>query len=225
MLRAVIFDVDGTLVDSNEYHAQAWQRAFAHFGINVELNAIRKQIGKGGDQLMPVFLSERQVADRGEEIGKFRDGLYMREYMPRVKAFPQVRKLFERIRAQGLTIALATSANDQELEANKKIANIEDLVEHETKKDDVQSSKPAPDVFAAALQKLHVKADEAIAVGDTPYDAEACVKIHLRPIGLTCGGWSEEDLRQAGCVEVYRDPADVLANFAKSSLDEGRAAA
>lgn len=225
MLKAVIFDVDGTLVDSNEYHTEAWQRAFEHFGINVEPDAIRKQIGKGGDQLMPVFLSEQQVAKFGAALGKFRDELYMREYMPRVQAFPRVRDLFERICEQGLKIALATSAKDKELEANKKIAKIDDLVEHETKKDDVESSKPAPDVFAAALEKLKVDADEAIAVGDTPYDAEAGNRIHLRTIGFTCGGWPEQDLRKAGCIEVYRDAADLLANFAKSSLDEGRAAA
>lgn len=225
MLKAAIFDVDGTLVDSNDYHARAWQRAFAHFGVNAAFAAIRKQIGKGGDQLMPIFLSEQQVTKFGEPLGKFRDELYMREYMPRVQAFPQVRDLLERIREQGLRIALATSAKDKELEANKKIAHIDDLVEHETKKDDVESSKPEPDVFAAALEKLMVDADEAIAVGDTPYDAEACNKIHLRTIGFTCGGWREQDLRKAGCVEVYRDAAHLLADFATSSLDEGRKAA
>jgi HAD superfamily hydrolase (TIGR01509 family) len=225
MLRAVIFDVDGTLVDNNMFHIQAWVRAFSRFGVQVDPEEVRRQIGKGGDQLLPIFLSPPLLERIGEKIEVYKEELYRKEYLPQVKAFPKIRDLFLRIRQNGVRIALASSASKQEIENSKEIANIADLIDCETTKDDVERSKPHPDVFAVALQKLNVDADEAIAVGDTPYDAEACSKIHVRTIGLTCGGWRAGELRSAGCIEVFRDPADLLANFAKSSLDEGRVAA
>ena len=224
MLRAVLFDVDGTLVDSNVLHAEAWVRAFQHFEIQVDTKSVLQQIGKGGDQLLPVFLSQDQIDRFGEELKKWRGELFMREFMPLVKPFPKVRNLLERVRQDGHKVALATSADQKELDKLKEIANISDLVEKESKSDDVEQSKPAPDIFLVALKKLKVDADEAIAVGDTPWDVEACNKIHLRCIGFTSGGWSEHDLRGAGCIEVYKGPADLLVHYATSSLDEGRAA-
>ena len=174
MINFVIFDVDGTLVDSVDLHARAWQEAFAHFGKDFPFEDVRYQIGKGGDQLMPVFLSERELEEFGEELEKYRGELFKREYLPRVKGFPRVRELFERVRADGKHVALASSAKGDELGAYKKLARIEDLVEEETSKDDAEKSKPHPDIFLASLEQLgDPPREQTIVIGDTPYDAEA----------------------------------------------------
>ncbi|HEV2800955.1 MAG TPA: HAD family hydrolase [Pyrinomonadaceae bacterium] len=219
MLKAIIFDIDGTLVDSVDLHARAWQEAFRHFGREVEFERVRHQIGKGGDQLMPVFFSPEELDRFGEEMEKFRGDLFKREYISRVRGFPQVRELFERIKADGLRIALASSAKKDELKVYKERARITDLVEEETSADDADKSKPHPDIFEAALKSLgDVRAEEAIVIGDTPYDAEAAGKINLRTIGVLCGGFPEAELRAAGCTDIYRDPADLLARYDASPL-------
>jgi HAD superfamily hydrolase (TIGR01509 family) len=219
MIKAVIFDVDGTLVDSVDLHARAWQEAFAHFGKHFDFERVRSQIGKGGDQLMPVFLSEDELAEFGEELEKYRGELFKREYLSQVKGFPAVRELFQRVKAEGLQIALASSAKGDELKAYKKIVDIEDLVEEETSSEDAEKSKPHPDIFEAALERLgKMKPSEAVVVGDTPYDAEAAGKAGMQTVGLLSGGFPEADLRAAGCVRIYRAPADLLANYDASPL-------
>jgi HAD superfamily hydrolase (TIGR01549 family) len=219
MLKAIIFDIDGTLVDSVDLHARAWQEAFRHFGREVEFEQVRHQIGKGGDQLMPVFFSAEELERFGEEMEKFRGDLYKREYISRVRAFPQVRELFERISRDGKRIALASSAKKDELKVYKELARITDLVEEETSADDAEKSKPHPDIFEAALAALgDVQPDEAIVIGDTPYDATAAGKAGLRTIGVLCGGFPEAELRTAGCTDIYRDPADLLARYDASPL-------
>ena len=219
MIKAVIFDVDGTLIDSVDLHARAWQEALAHFGKHFDFERVRYQIGKGGDQLMPVFLSQKELDEFGDELEEYRGELFKREYLPKVKGFPAVRELFQRVKDEGLQTALASSAKEDELKAYKKIADIEDLVEEETSSDDAEKSKPHPDIFEAALARLgDMPPAEAVVVGDTPYDAEAASKAGLQTIGLLSGGFPEEDLRAAGCVQIYRDPADLLANFDTSPL-------
>ena len=221
MIKAVIFDVDGTLVDSVDLHARAWQEAFAHFGHQIEFSAVRSQIGKGGDQLMPVFLSKEEIDRRGQEIEEYRSKLYKQQYLPKVRGFPEVRQLVERIKENGLQVVLASSAKSDELQTYKQIAGIENLIDEETSADDAAKSKPHPDIFEAALDRLDgVAASEAIIVGDSPYDAQAAGKIGLRTIGVLCGGFPEADLRKAGCIAVYRDPADLLRRFDPSVLKE-----
>ena len=222
MIEVVIFDIDGTLVDSVDFHAEAWQRAFRQFGREVAFADVRRQIGKGGDQLMPVFFSEEELARFGDEMEKWRGDLYKREYLPRVQGFPAVRELFQRIRHDGKRIALASSAKEDELGAYKRIARIEDLVEEETSADDAERSKPHPDIFEAALARLgRVARERIVVVGDTPYDAEAAGQAGLRTVGVLCGGFPEADLRAAGCVRIYRDPADLLARYDSSPLARG----
>ena len=222
MVTAVIFDIDGTLVDSVDLHAEAWRVAFARFGKKVAFEEVRRQIGKGGDQLMPVFLSPTELEKFGEELEQFRSDLFKKEFLPRVKPFPGVRQLFQRIRRDDKRIALASSAKGDELKTYKTIAGIEDLVETETSSDDAERSKPYPDIFQAALARLgDVTADKVLVVGDTVYDAEAAGKARLRTIGVMCGGWSEHDLRQAGCIAVYRDPADLLNRYDASPISRG----
>ncbi len=225
ILKAVIFDIDGTLVDSVDMHAECWQRAFKQFGKEVRFLQIRRQIGKGGDQLMPVFFSAQEVERFGEQMEQWRTELWQREYAKKVKPFPQVRDLMLLIKRNGQRIALASSAKQEELRKYTQLLNIDDLVDVITSSDDVERSKPHPDIFQAALNKLKdVPADEAIVVGDSPYDAEAAAKIHLRTIGVLSGGFSEELLRAAGCIEIFGGPADLLAHYSQSSLAEAQAA-
>jgi HAD superfamily hydrolase (TIGR01509 family) len=226
LIKAIIFDVDGTLVDSVDLHARAWQEAFALYDKRFSFEEVRSQIGKGGDQLMPVFLTREELDEFGEELEKRRGELFKRDYLPRVTGFPRVRELFERLRADGKRVALASSAKEDELKILKERADIVGLVEEQTSADDVERSKPHPDIFEAALELLGgPPAEEVVVVGDTPYDAEAAGKAGLRTVGLLCGGFPEEDLRAAGCVAVYRDPADLLARYEESPLAAGDARA
>jgi len=171
--QAVLFDIDGTLVDSVDLHAQAWQEALAHFGHRVAFEEIRAQIGKGGDQFLPVFLSEDELSLRGKTIEDFRGELYKSKYFKRVRAFPGVRPLFKDLLRRGLRIALASSAKGDELETYKEIAGIADLIHAESSKDDAARSKPHPDIFDAALRRLGGDVDRhrVFVVGDTPWDA------------------------------------------------------
>lgn len=216
MIEAFIFDVDGTLIDSNDFHAEAWQKAFAKYGREISFEKIRPQIGKGADTLLPVFLTEREIEELGDEIAGERGEIFKKEYMPRVKPFPRVRELFQKIKDDGKRIALASSSNEDEVEAYKKIAGIEDLVEKATSSDDAEESKPNPDIFEAALKLLKNPALETVlVVGDTPYDAEAATKAELKIVGVLSGGFAERDLREKGCVEIYKDAADLLENYQK----------
>jgi HAD superfamily hydrolase (TIGR01509 family) len=219
MIKAVIFDIDGTLVDSVDMHAQAWKEAFEHFGKKIPFDEVRHQIGKGGDQLMPVFFSKEELAKKGSEMEKYRGDLFKRDFIKRVRAFPHVRDLFLRIRDDGKRIAIASSAKEEELKEYKRVAHIEDLVEEESSADDADKSKPHPDIFEAALERLNdVEASEVIVIGDTPYDAEAAGKIGLHTLGVLCGGFPETELRAAGCVEIYQDPADILARYKETLI-------
>ncbi len=214
VLSAVLFDIDGTLVDTVDMHAEAWQRAFAEFGKQVAFADVRSQIGKGGDQLLPVFLTEAEREGFGERLEKWRADLYLREYLPRAQAFPKVRELFERLRADGVKLALASSCKEQELDTYKALCRIEDLIEEATTSKDAERTKPHPDVFEAALEGLgEVPARDVLVVGDSPYDAMAAKKIHLGAIGVLCGGFPASELLEAGYRAVYGAPADLLERY------------
>ncbi len=224
MIQAVIFDVDGTLIDTVDLHAACWVQALKHFDLEIPFEDIRVQIGKGGDQLVPGLIPPDVVAERGEEIHSFRSDLFKREYMDKARPFPGVRELFERIVASGQQAVLASSATADELARYKEIAGIADLIGGATSSDDAERSKPFPDIFEAALAKVApLGAEQAIVVGDTPYDAEAARTAGIKSIGVLCGGFPEEALLSAGCVAVFRDPADLLERYDQSPL--GRDAA
>jgi HAD superfamily hydrolase (TIGR01549 family) len=218
MMRAAIFDLDGTLVDSNEFHVLAWQETFRHFGKEIPIERLREQVGKGGDQYLPMFLNEAEMREFGEEADKLHGEIFKKKYLPEVKPFPKVRELFERLRDDGKKIALASSGKDTEVRHYEKLLGIERLVDCRTTSDDVLHSKPSADVFVAALNSLKLPASEAVAIGDTPYDVEAAKKIELRIIGVLCGGFSEDLLREEGAAAIFRDPADLLEHYYQSPL-------
>jgi HAD superfamily hydrolase (TIGR01509 family) len=218
MVEAVLCDIDGTLVQSNWLHAAAWKDAFAAVDIQLELEAIRRQIGKGGDELIPVFVPwwKRRMIE--EPLKAYRKFIFQHDYLPKVEPFPGVRDLFLRMKTSGMRPALASSADKDDLNAYKKIANISDLVEETASADDADRSKPHPDIFEATLSKLKAKPSNVLALGDTPYDAEAAGKAGIRAIGVTTGGWSKTDLLEAGFIEVYKDIAELLEKFDQSAL-------
>ena len=220
MTEAVIFDIDGTLLDSVDLHAEAWREAFREFGHEIAFEKIRSQIGKGGDQLLPVFLTPQELKEKGKALQDFRGSLFKEKYLPRVKPFPEVRELFEKIKGNGQKLALASSAKGDELKELEQIANIEDLVEVETSSADAERSKPHPDIFEAALDRMggKVRREDVVVVGDSPYDAEAAQKAGLRTIGVRCGGFPEADLRQSGCIAIFGGPSDLLKKYEESPL-------
>lgn len=215
--QAAIFDIDGTLVDTVDFHAEAWRQTFLRFGRDISFADIRAQIGKGGDQLLPVFFSEREVALIGKVMEKTRGNIFKEAFLPKVKPFPGVRPLFERIKRDGLKIALASSAKKDEVEHYAELLEIEDLIEAGTSTDDAEKSKPHPDIFEAAMEKLgKFSPEKCLVVGDTPYDAEAADKAGIKTVGVLCGGFPEVDLQKAGAVAIYRDPEDLLRRYDES---------
>lgn len=219
MIKAVIFDVDGTLIDSVEDHAKAWVWAFARHGHDIPLADMKSQIGKGADQLMPEYLTPEQLEKYGKQLEDDRQMFFKDEYYHHLKAFPMVRELFERIIADGKKIVLASSAKKDELEHYEELTNIKDLIGASTSADDAEKSKPYPDIFHAAMDKLEgIERDEVIVVGDTPWDAEAAGKAGLRTVGVLCGGFSAESLKEAGCVAIYHTPSDLLDRYDESPL-------
>jgi HAD superfamily hydrolase (TIGR01509 family) len=219
MIGAVLFDVDGTLIDSNDLHATAWREAFLHFGVDLPLDVIRGQIGKGGDNLIPTLLPRELAEARQEEMDQYRGDLFKRDYLPRVVPFPCVRQLFERLKADGRKIVLASSASGAEVAFHVGVIGGEDLVSATTSSDDVEHSKPCPDIFAAALQKVApLGTDEVVVVGDSPFDVQAAKALGMKVIGFRSGGFPEEVLREAGADEIYDGPADLLRNYDNSLI-------
>ena len=214
MIEAFIFDIDGTLIDSVEEHAESWVKTFEEFGKKIELAEAKKLIGMGGDQFLPNYFSKEELEKNEEKIEKYRSDLLMKELLQQIKPFPKVRELFQKIKDDGKQIVLASSAKKDEVEAYKKIADIEDLINEETSTDDAEESKPEPDIFQAAWKKLKdIEKKNIVIIGDTPFDAIAAKKADLKIIGVLTGGWTREKLLQAGCSKVYQDIAEIYENY------------
>ena len=221
-MRGAIFDVDGTLVDSVDLHARAWAEAFAHFGHDVPFDKVRMQIGKGGDQLLPVFLSKQELKEQGSAIEQWRGVHFKKHYLARVTAFSKVRELFSRLIQDGWKLALASSAKEDELKVYKQIARIDDLLDTETSSDDAEKSKPHPDIFQAALKRLGAAPSECVVIGDSPYDAEAATKAGITAVGFLSGGFPKKSLTAAGFRALYKGPAALLAAYEKSLFNQKR---
>lgn len=213
MKKGAIFDVDGTLLDSVDLHTEAWRQAFEHFGKTILSSDIRAQIGKGGDHLMPVFLTPEELNEFGDELEKHRGDLWKRKFIGCVMPLPGARELLEGVRSRGLQVALASSSKKAELDIYKQLLRIDHLLDADTSGDDVENSKPDPDIFEGALKRLGLSGKDAIAVGDTPWDALSARRAGMDAIGVLCGGFPESGLREAGCVAVYQGPGELLANI------------
>jgi HAD superfamily hydrolase (TIGR01509 family) len=223
MAKAVLFDVDGTLIDSNDLHAAAWVETFRHYGFDIPFETVRSQIGKGGDNLIPSLIPPEKLAGKQDEMEDYRSELFQRCYLPRAVPFPQVRALFERLTGDGVKIVLASSATSKEVDYHLGIIGASDLVHATTSADDVENSKPDPDIFQAALAKVSpLTADDVVVVGDTPWDVKAACKAGLRTIAVRSGRFPDEELLEAGAAELYDGPEDLLRNYERSLLANGK---
>jgi len=193
----LIFDIDGTLVDSNDLHAEAWQEAFREFGVEFPYQEIRAQMGKGADLLVPDMLNAKQSRKFGKELQGLRAKLFRRKYLPRVLPFPGVRATLEKLKSAHIKLALASSSDPEEVKYYVQLLEIGDLIEGSTSKGDAEYSKPSPEIFQAALKKIGT--DEALTatVGDTPYDIMASHRAALPVIAVLCGGFAAETLAKA----------------------------
>jgi HAD superfamily hydrolase (TIGR01549 family) len=214
MVQAIIFDIDGTLVDSVQFHAQAWQKAFRKFGYEFPIEELCQQIGKGSDYIIPDLIPYSDYEEKGDAISEYRKEYYQEKLLSQVRPFPKVRELFERLKGDGITVVLASSARTETVKFYQELLQLDGLADSATSTDDVEKSKPEPDIFEAALAKMDgINAEGVMVVGDSPYDAIAATKINLFPVGVLCGGFTQERLEQAGCRAIYRDPADILAQY------------
>ncbi len=221
-ITTLLFDLDGTLVDSNDFHARAWQEVFQQAGHDFPLDIIHDQVGKGGDNLVPSLLPDLAEAEQ-EEIAEQHGPRYRELYIDKVQPFPGARDLLARARDEGLTVALASSANPEELDHYVELLDAKEFIDATTSKGDVEATKPAPDIFAAALKKAGAKAEETLVIGDTPYDVLAAKRAGVGTIGLLSGGFPEEDLRTAGAIAIYEGAADLLAKWDSSPIVNGGA--
>jgi HAD superfamily hydrolase (TIGR01509 family) len=213
---AVILDVDGTLVDSNDAHAQAWVDAFNESGIDVSSDRVRRAIGMGGDKLMPHVAGIREDSRDGSRISKRRGEIFRERYLPHLAAFPRVRDLVLRLSQDGYIVVVASSAKSEELSHLLKIAGISDLIATASSSSDAKRSKPDPDIVHAALRRSGAPAEQAIMLGDTPYDVEAALRAGIAIVGVESGGWGADDLRDA--VEVHPGAAEICANYPESAF-------
>jgi phosphoglycolate phosphatase-like HAD superfamily hydrolase len=215
-ITAVIFDVDGTLVDSNDAHAQAWVQAFQEARVPVDPIRVRRSIGMGGDKLMPAVSPLSAESDEGRRISERRAEIFRGTYLPSLRAFPGAGRLVETLKTRGFTLSVASSAKEDEVRELLEIADAAVLLPAATSSDDVDESKPEPDVVVAALRKIGETAENAVMIGDTPYDVAAASAAGVPCIAFRCGGWTDAEL--TGAAEVYDGPADLLARLDRSAL-------
>jgi HAD superfamily hydrolase (TIGR01549 family) len=214
---AVIFDLDGTLVDTNAAHIAAWREAFAVNGLDVSSERLIPEVGKGGDQLVPAILGKYGEKDVGDAIRKDHDKVFRRlAYEQHFRVFPGVHELVARLRAGGLRTVLATSSKPAQLLAIQDSAGLDlnALVDLIVTSEEVAASKPAPDLLFQVLDKVQLGADRCLMVGDTTHDVQAAWRAGVACIGLLCGGCADEKaLHDAGARSIWKDPADLLEHL------------
>lgn len=219
MPKGIIFEVDGTLVDTNVLRARAWQEALARYGRQVRLERVLARLAHSGDQLPAAFLPEDEYERYAEELASFYRALYHEEYLPRVKPFPGVPELLHHLRDEGWRIALASTADPDELEHYIELLGAEDLIDARTTDAEVDRTRLNEEIPAEAIRLLGLdRTDGTLAISGNPYDLEGAVRLGLRCIGLVCGGFSDEQLHAAGAIAVFGTPQDLLTRYAESPL-------
>jgi HAD superfamily hydrolase (TIGR01509 family) len=217
VVTAILFDVDGTLVDSNDAHASAWVQAFTEHGVTVDAARVRRCIGMGGDKLMPAVSGIEEGSTRGQAIAKRRGEIFTQEFLPYLGPFRGAIALVAAIKARGLTAVAASSASKDDLKALLAVARVDTLLDDATSSDDAEESKPDPDIITAALKRAKAPPSDAIMIGDTPYDIEAAQRAGVRAIGFRCGGWDDADFKDA--IAIYDGPWDLLARIEDSPIN------
>jgi HAD superfamily hydrolase (TIGR01509 family) len=210
-VRGVLLDVDGTLLDSNDAHARSWADIFQRHGMAIPFERIRPLVGEGGDKLVPQLTGIDAESALGKELSGERRKLFLEDYLPRLRPTRGARALVEKLKARGLQVVIATSAGGEELDALLEQTGIADLIERATSSDD-GASKPDPDIVRAALDQGRLAPDEALMVGDTPYDVEAAKRAGVKTVALRCGGWWD-DAALSGAIAIYDDPAALALSF------------
>jgi HAD superfamily hydrolase (TIGR01509 family) len=211
-IKAMLFDIDGTLADSNDLHVDTWEEVFRAKGIVVPREGIHPQIGKGADLLVPALVpgANQKTA---KTLGDAHAAVFKTQYLQKVKPFPRVHELLHAVHDAGVRIVLASSASKEELKHYVDLFDASSMVDAQTSIEDVETSKPAPDIFKVALQRAGVARDQALAVGDSPYDVESAGKSGIATIALRSGGFSDEVLLAAGAAQLFDDAADLLDNL------------
>lgn len=199
-------------------HAEAWQKAFEKFGKSIDLKKIRDQIGKGGNELLPTFLSDKEISEFGDLLKSYRGQLFRKQFRDKVEPFPRIRELFKQVKKMDKKIAIGSSAKKPDLKYCLDLIRVEDLVDFTTCSDDADRAKPHPDIFDVILKKFDIKSSEALVVGDSPYDAEAAGRAGIASIGVLCGGFDRQLLVDAGMSEIYDGPVDLLTNLGRSAI-------
>jgi len=210
-LSAVLFDVDGTLVDSNFLHVDAWSRSFAEMGAPVDSWRIHRSIGQDSARLLEALGGERDE----EWIQRAKDlhSQHYREQSGRLRAFDRAADLLRELASRGLRVVLATSAPEDELKLLMETLDADDAIHATTNADDVETAKPEPGLIEVALQRADADPSDALFVGDSIWDMMAASRAHVRAAGVLSGGVGPSELLEAGAVSVFDDPADLLARI------------
>ncbi|WP_349469317.1 HAD family hydrolase [Paenarthrobacter sp. CAP02] len=221
--RAVLFDVDGTLIDSSYFHAMAWWQAFRREGLDIEVSAIHRRVGMGGDKLIQSLVPD--CTDEMQEDLKSAHGAVFSTFWPTLRPFDSARDLLAACSDAGLAVGLASSAQQRDLDVSRHLLDAGSSIDAWTSSNDAEESKPAPDILVACLEKLGVDPEDAVFVGDAVWDVKAGAAIGVPVVALTCGGISEAELRDAGAAEVYDNPQHLLEHLETSLIGKlsGRA--
>jgi HAD superfamily hydrolase (TIGR01509 family) len=214
---AALFDVDGTLVDTNYLNAVTWWEAFRQAGHYVPMAQVHRAIGMGADQMLDKLLPPGRDKGADADIRTAHGALYA-VYWSRLRPLPGATDLLRACKKRGLAVVLASSAEEPEFNMLRSVLDAEDAIDAATFSCDVESSKPAPDLVEAALSKAGVPAEEAVFIGDTVWDVQACRKAAVPCVGVLSGGFSADELTSAGAAEIYRDAAELLARLPESLL-------
>ena len=216
--RGVILDVDGTLIDSNDAHANAWVDAGERLGYDIKFDEVRPLIGMGGDRVTPVVAGVEESSPEGQELADARGEIFRQRYLRHVEPFPSVRELLLRLKDDGFKLVVASSASADDLGRLLERAGVSDLIASATSSADAEESKPEPDIVEGAISRSNLPRERLIMVGDTPYDVEAARRARIPIVAVRCGGWDAPDLE--GAVRVFDDPADLLDNYEDVFLAE-----